>query len=291
MHNIEFVSTLELFKLTQSNNSLILIDTRSEAEYRKGHLPNAIHMPAIFSYLSSSTSEGMKQLEKTFIDLFGKAGLSGKEHVVFYDDALNTDFGRACRGAFLLLYFKYAYISILNGGFQTWKAMKLPIDTEDSKANEKCFVAKEKELKLIVDIPQLLQALSDLQVIILDVRDTSEWIGQTAAPGFTESELCKGRIPGAYWIEWRRFIKSAHYGYVFKNPEEILAECFSAGISQNDNIYLYCYRGARAALVYFALMQAGFKNVSIYFASWHEWAQCSNVPVEEGFPKISRRII
>lgn len=289
MTNVKFINTQELFALSQSNKSFIIIDTRSEETYLKEHIPNAINMPEIFSYLSTSTNEGFDHLNKTFTELFGKAGLTGKEQVVFYDEALNTDFGRACRGAFLLHYFKYPRILILNGSFQIWKELGLPVEKRFLKVNAHISMNNKINKGLMVDAVELFRSLSDSCIVTLDVRDINEWIGEVASPSSQEDGLRKGRIPGARWIEWRRFMKLGQFGYIFKSPKEVLAECHSAGIVQTDTIYIYCYKGSRAALVYFILIHAGFKNVHVYFSSWYEWAQCLNMPVEQKLSKALGR--
>lgn len=291
MNNVIFLNTLELYELTQSSSQLVLIDTRSKSAYDHGHLPGAVHMPEVFTYLADSSPEGVKHLEKTFAELFGKAGISKEKQVIFYDDALNIELGRACRGAFILHYFGHPCVYVLSGSFQIWKNAGLPIEQKEVKNNGLPFIFSETQKNIILDRRALIQAIDNPKVIILDVRDSNEWIGQASSPNAEGATLLAGRILSAHWIEWRRFLKPAHYGYVFKSQEEVLAECHSAGILPDDSIYLYCYRGSRAALVYFLLLNVGFKNVSVYFASWQEWAREQEQLIEKGFPALSRRLV
>src|SRR5262245_50718800 len=69
---------------------VVLIDTRSPDAYAAGHLPGAVNIHEIFTYLATSTPEGFAELRTIFADAFGKAGLSGKETAVIYEQSMNT---------------------------------------------------------------------------------------------------------------------------------------------------------------------------------------------------------
>ena len=121
-------------------------------------------------------------------------------------------------------------------------------------------------------------------VVLLDVRDVDEWIGESSSPYGKDFAPRKGRLPGARWIEWYRFMKPSANGPVFKSPDEIRAECASAGVKPDDTVYLYCFKGARASNTFLALKQAGFDDVRMYFGSWNEWSRDPSLPIESGPP-------
>ena len=95
------ISASELADLT-SKEPCVIIDTRNPDAYAAGHLPNAVNVHEIFTYLATSTPEGMQELKTKFADAFGKAGLSGKETAVIYEQSMNSGFGQSCRGYYLL---------------------------------------------------------------------------------------------------------------------------------------------------------------------------------------------
>ena len=72
------ISPSELSDLIKSE-PVVLIDTRDPAIYAEAHIPNAVDVREVFTYLASSTPEGMTALRDTFAMAFGKAGLSGPE--------------------------------------------------------------------------------------------------------------------------------------------------------------------------------------------------------------------
>src|SRR5688572_25581891 len=119
----------ELTKLIASE-PVVLIDTRDPKSYAAGHIPDAVNMHEIFTYLATSSSEGMAQLQGKFADAFGAAGLSGKETAVIYEQSMNTGFGQSCRGYFLLTMLGYPKIKVLHGGYDAWAAAGLPVTTD-----------------------------------------------------------------------------------------------------------------------------------------------------------------
>ena len=93
-----------------------------------GTSPDAVNVHDIFTYLATSTPEGMAELKAKFADAFGAAGLSGKETAVIYEQSMNTGFGQSCRGYFLLTMLGYPKVKVLHGGYDAWTAAGMPID-------------------------------------------------------------------------------------------------------------------------------------------------------------------
>ncbi|RZJ20368.1 MAG: sulfurtransferase, partial [Haliea sp.] len=126
-------------------------------------------------------------------------------------------------------------------------------------------------------------------VALLDVRDIDEWTGESSSPYGKDFAPRKGRLPGAKWIEWYRFMKPSAQGPVFKSPLEVQAECATAGIGTDDTVYLYCFKGARASNTFLALKQAGFSDVRMYFGSWNEWSRDDALPIETDAPVMKAK--
>src|SRR6195952_811377 len=108
----------------------VVIDTRNPDAYAAGHLPNAVNLHEIFTFLATSTPEGMDELKKKFAGAFGSAGLSGKETAVIYEQSMNSGFGQSCRGYFLLEFLGYPKVKVLHGGFEAWTMKGLPTTAE-----------------------------------------------------------------------------------------------------------------------------------------------------------------
>ena len=266
---------------------MVIIDTRDPDVYAQGHLPGAVNMRDIFTYLATSTPEGRKELEQRFADEFGAAGLSGKETAVLYEESMNSGFGQSCRGYFLLTYLGYPKVKVLHGGYAAWVAAGMPVSTEAASPTPAAFPLKASAESVMIDKQQMFAALDDPSIVILDVRDVDEWVGTSSSPYGKDYCPRKGRIPGARWLEWYRMMKPTPQGQMFKEPEEILAECATVGIAPGSTVYLYCFKGARASNTYLALQQAGVTDVKMYFGSWNEWSRDFSLPIESGMPELA----
>ncbi len=277
------ISPADLNRLRQSEPT-VLIDTRDPIRFAEAHIPGAANVRDVFTYLATSTSGGLATLREKFADAFGKAGLSGAETAIVYEQSMESGFGQSCRGYILLRYLGYPKIRVLHGGLTAWHGAGLLVSSDSSPPTPKPFPARKGGEKIIVDLAAMKDALSDPGIIKLDVRDVDEWIGERSSPYGKDYCPRKGRIPGAKWIEWYRMMKPTPAGQRFKSREEILAECATVGITPDTPVIIYCFKGARASNTFVALEEAGIRDVRIYFGSWNEWSREAALPIEEGRP-------
>jgi thiosulfate/3-mercaptopyruvate sulfurtransferase len=244
----------EFAGLLEAEN-VVFIDTRDRDQFEAGHIPNAANIPEIFSFLARPGYEGIEEIVAVFTELFGKAGLSGDEHAVIYEQSMDSGLGQSCRGYFLLKVMGYPRASVLHGGLDAWSDQDLPTTREAVAPSPRKFPGNSTISEYIVDARGMLAALDDPEIVKLDVRDFDEWLG-ISSPG-----------PA---------------GPVFKSRDEILAECRTVGISQDTPVILYCFKGARTSNTFVALKEAGIKNVRNYFGSWNEWSRDLALPIDEG---------
>ena len=277
------VTPAELTELVKSE-PVVIIDTRDPATYAAGHLPDAVNIHDIFTYLAMSTPEGVAALREKFAAVFGAAGLSGTETAVVYEQSMNTGFGQSCRGYVLLTYLGYPKVKILHGGYAAWTAADLPTTTAVPAPEAKDFPLDDSAMGILVDLQAMKAAVADPNVVKLDTRDVDEWIADSSSPYGKDFCPRKGRIPGAVWIEWYRMMKPSSSGPMFKSREDILAECASVGVTPKTPVVLYCFKGARASNTLVALKEAGIEDVTLYFGSWNEWSRDPSLPIETGLP-------
>jgi thiosulfate/3-mercaptopyruvate sulfurtransferase len=273
----------ELSELSKSE-PVVIIDTRDPATYAAGHIPNAVNIHDIFTYLATSTPEGVAAMREKFAGIFGAAGLSGEETAVVYEQSMNTGFGQSCRGYVLLTYLGYPKVKILHGGYAAWTAAGLPTTTDVPAPTPKTFPLDAAAMGILVDLQAMKAAVADPNVVKLDTRDVDEWIADSSSPYGKDFCPRKGRIPGARWIEWYRMMKPSAAGPMFKSRDEILAECATVGVTPKTPVVLYCFKGARASNTLVALKEAGIENVTLYFGSWNEWSRDPSLPIEGGLP-------
>jgi thiosulfate/3-mercaptopyruvate sulfurtransferase len=263
----------------KEKESVVILDTRSAEEYATSHIPAAVNVREIFTHLATSTPVGLASLQSLFADLLGKAGISGEERIVIYEDAMHKGFGQSCRGYFLLKYLGCEQVSVLHGGYQAWLAAGLATTSEVSTPEEKTFVAKI-DPTIMVTTQQMLASLDQPAIVKLDVRDEDEWLGLSSSPYGVDFCPRKGRIPGAVWIEWYELMVKNAEVPMFRPVAEIQEMCKQVGITPETTVYIYCFKGSRASNTLIALKEAGIKDVRNYFASWNEWSRDPALPIE-----------
>src|SRR5579872_3979958 len=240
------ISASELSDMLRTE-PVVLIDTRDPTVYAEAHIPGAVNLREVFTYLATSTPEGVRALRKNFAAAFGKAGLGGSETAVIYEQSMSTGFGQSCRGYVLLRSLGYPKIRVLHGGYAAWIASGLPSTSVVPTATEKAFPLDPSGDRILVDLDAMKSAVKNPRIIKLDVRDVDEWIGESSSPYGKDFCPRKGRIPGSVWIEWYRMMKPTPIGPMFKSPAEILAECATVGITPDTPVIIYCFKGARAS--------------------------------------------
>ena len=265
-------------------SDVVIIDTRSPEAYAAGHIPGAVNLHDIFTFLATSDSAGIQEMTAKFAAAFGAAGLDGRKTAVLYEQSMNSGFGQSCRGFFLLTFLGYPKAAVLHGGMAAWSAAGMSTTTDVPSPTPAEFPVDPTAASVLLTKDDVLAALEDPAIALLDVRDVDEWIADSSSPYGKDFCPRKGRIPGAKWVEWYRLMKPSADGPVIKAPAEVLAELATVGIGKDMPVYIYCFKGARASNSFLALKQAGVKDVRIYFGSWNEWSRDPELPIEEGLP-------
>lgn len=277
------ISAKDAYSLLQTDKNTFFLDIRDPSNFKKAHIPSAQNINEVFSYLGTSDPAGIKSMVSTFEKLFQQAGITGKEHIITYEECLKTRFGASCRGYFLLKLLGHSRVNVLDGGYEAWLNAKFPVTQEYQPiATQGTFKAKWQE-GIYASKDDVLKALnepSSNKPILLDVRDIDEWNAESSSPYGKDFVPRKGHIPGAIHIVWKDFMKTVDGATFLKEPQEVREICKQKGIRDDREILVYCFKGARASNSLIALERAGFKNVKNYFASWNEWARDQSLPIE-----------
>lgn len=267
-----------------NREDFVIIDTREPEDYIISHIPGAINVYDIFTYLATKDNGGYESLRKTFSQLFSSIGITGNEKVVVYEDAMDNGYGRSCRGWFLLKHLGHKNVNVLHGGYQCWLLNNYPTSTKIPFTTPREFLVSIDN-SMIVDSNEMLDAINNPDITILDVRDHAEWIGVSSSPYGPDFAPRKGRLPKAQWIEWYNMMKNDNSIPKFKSADELKKLFSDIGISSESNVIIYCFKGARTSNVYICMKLAGIKNVRCYFSAWNEWSRDFSLPIETGYPK------
>ncbi|CAF1230549.1 unnamed protein product [Rotaria sp. Silwood1] len=271
--------------------SFKFVDVRNPNAYAEGHLKNAVNVHDIFTYLLPTSAENaLNQMENYFKNRFSELGITGKEHIIIYENSMNSQYGASCRGFFIFKYMKHSKVSTLEGGLEALLlteggaqqiTKELPTiipcqyEGQDDNVTDGLMANRDDVLQIIHNkLPRTW---------LLDVRDAIEWNGLSSSPYGVHFTPRKGRIPDSIWIEWYKFHELDSDKRVVKSTsnEQIQALLKEKGIQSNDEIIVYCFKGSRAAVALMKMKQAGYTNVKNYFASWNEWSRDPQLPIDD----------
>lgn len=267
---------MELMK----NEQVVLIDIRDAEDYAEQHIAGAVSVTQVFFYLAMTDTAGLDALHKEFKEHFSAIGLTADKTAIIYEDAYDSRYGGSCRGYWLLRYLGHDKVGVLDGGYSAWEEEGLPVNADAVESERSDFQINPRP-EILATRDDMVKALEDPSVKLLDNRDAIEWIGKSSSPYGVDYAPRKGRIPGATWIEWYEFMERDGKIPYFKSNEKIRALCAENGFQPDDDIIIYCFKGARAANTFVALKEAGFTKVRNYLGSWNEWSRDDSLPADE----------
>jgi len=260
------ISSQDLYRIAQNERRVIVVDTRSFSEYKKGHVPGALNVDLFQLHWFDTTKRGIKDFNRQTRLLLSHIGIRKESHVVFYDNISGIS---AARGVWLLLYFSHEKVCMLDGGFEIWKREGYPVETKSNALKNSRFKGKINST-ILADANEVKKAINKKNVVIVDARSRQEYDGSEIRA------TRRGHIPSAKNIDWTRNVQNS----LFKSKEK-LSKIYSK-IPMNAQIITYCQGGYRAANAFLVFKMLGYKKVKMYLGSWGEWGNRLDLPVEEG---------
>ncbi len=245
-----------------------------EKAYESGHIEGAVYLDLerdLSAPLREDRRGGRHPLPEPAVlaEALGQAGISSGTHVVAYDDQGGA---MAARLVWLLRWLGHdGGASILDGGFVAWQAAGNLVSRSKSEIVPGEFVARVRE-DLVVHAADVRSRLGTSGVVLVDSREAPRYRGEVEP-----IDPAAGHIPGAINRFWKDGLGPDGK---WLSDEAQLARF--EGISQDDEIIVYCGSGVTACPNVFALEAAGFRNVKLYAGSWSDWISYEGNPVAVG---------
>lgn len=263
---------IEPSELRFRDKEVLLIDSRRPDQYADGHIPGAIQLSTYDLFVKSTSQIGLGRFQRSLETIYREAGVESTRPVVVYEEQIGM---RAARECWLLQYLGHPSVRLLNGGLQAWRGAGGPVTPVASVCMPSQF-SPEPQDHLVIGVRGVLAQTGLSDFSLLDVLEQEEFTGTGGSPCCPR----QGRIPGSQRLEWRTFLDEETG--CFKTAEAIQALLQGRGIHPKKEISVYCHRGARSSLVYYALKRAGYPNVRNFIGSWHEWSARNDLPIEAG---------
>ncbi|MFC4223696.1 sulfurtransferase [Lysinibacter cavernae] len=275
-HPERLVST-EWLEQNLGRENLVVVESDEDVLlYETGHIPGAVKIdwhtdlndPVVRDYVGG----------EAFAALLGEKGISRHTTVVIYGDKSNW---WAAYALWVFTLFGHEDVRLLNGGRDKWIAEGRPITNEVPTPTPVEYPVIERNDPAIRAYKE--DVLAHLGKPLIDVRGPEEYTGlRTTMPNYPEeSSLRAGHIPTAASVPWA---KAAAEDGTFRPLDELNALYRDgAGLSEGDDVVVYCRIGERSSHTWFVLTHLlGFDNVRNYDGSWTEWGSAVRVPIVKG---------
>lgn len=242
-------------------------------EYLEAHIPGAVYTH-LDEDLSSPIIPGLTgrhplpEVEQA-AKVFGRLGIDSSIQVVAYDAAGGAL--AAGRLWWMLRWLGHPAVAVLDGGWQLWTALGLPVQSGQQSRLARIFTPVPHP-ELLVNAEEVTALSQDASIRLLDARSLERFHGQNET-----IDPVAGHIPGA---------RSAPYldnllpDFTFRSKQE-LRQHYDAVLDEvpAERSAVYCGSGVTATHDILAMLHAGMGEARLYAGSWSEWITDPNRPV------------
>lgn len=264
-------------KANACNQGVVVLDIRSEKidgqsveDYRKGHVPCAVHTDYHTAGWRTKMQgvPGMLSPVDKLEQLIGGLGIDNDTHVVISPRGHNAkSMGAAARVYWTFKVLGHDRVSILDGGTEGFAADKAnTLQTGDNPPQSKVFQARLRAEMLAS--PQQVQQAVHNQRGLVDYRRPDEFLGINRHAKVKR----RGTLPGAVNlpIEWLTVDNTGRF-----RSDSGLEEVFRmARVPMDEDHIAFCNTGHNSALGWFAASELlGNRRVKLYDGSMAEWSR------------------
>jgi thiosulfate/3-mercaptopyruvate sulfurtransferase len=254
---------------------IVEVDVDTSA-YRQGHAPGAIG----WNWSTQLEDQVRRDLpdQASWEKLLSESGISNDDMIVFYGDNHNWF---AAFAYWIAKMYGHENVRIMNGGRKKWELEKRTMTTDEPKPTSTQYKGKPLNKELRALQPDVLKAIGQGGVALVDVRSPAEFTGEVLAPpGLQETAQRGGHVPGAKNIPWMQAVNEADG--TFKSADELKDRYQREGITPDKEVIAYCRIGERSSHTWFALHELlGYPKVKNYDGSWTEWGSMVGTPIEK----------
>jgi thiosulfate/3-mercaptopyruvate sulfurtransferase len=272
--NNDYIVEADWLNDNLNKDDVLILDTRSEKEYKKGHISGAINVSwTQFANVSNKPGDkgwGVVLEPEKLSEKLSEIGIDDKKTIVAYSDNKNG-WGEDGRIVWMLRMSNLENTKMLNGGWQYWNVKGYEVSKEEGSIIKTDFKVESFDKSLNADTDWINENLGKIK--IADSRDSSEYDGAVKY-----KEKRGGHIPQSINIVFTDLFKED--GRI-KNQEDLEKMFEAAGINKDDTIVSYCTGGIRSAYITMVFKMTGYEKSMNYDASFYEWAGDESLKLEK----------
>ena len=257
------------------NVRLVEVDVDTVA-YEQGHIAGAV----AWNWETQLQQTVRRDLisKEELEQLLGESGIGNDTTVVLYGDNNNWF---AAWAYWQLKYYGHADVRLMNGGRARWESDGRPLTSDTPSYAAASYTASEPNEGIRAYRDEVLAAVNDGNIHLVDVRSPEEFSGALLAPPNLPQEGSQrgGHIPGAANVPWATAVDEDG---TFKSANDLVSIYGAQGVDGSRETIAYCRIGERSSHTWFVLSEIlGFENVRNYDGSWTEWGSIVGAPIEK----------
>jgi thiosulfate/3-mercaptopyruvate sulfurtransferase len=242
-------------------------------DYERGHIPGAGFADLAVALSDPEAPHPFAPASaERFSAAAGELGIGAGTRVVAYSQHSPM---WATRLWWLLRYFGFDDVAVLDGGLRAWIAAGLPLEQGEHSAPRAEFTARPRE-EMLARLPEVRSLASrDGEACLVNALSPQAFRGD--GPGAYSR---RGRIPGSISMHWESMVDPDSGR--FRPPADIASALGDLGEPGTPPVIAYCGGGISATVDLFAFELIGRTGARLYDGSLTEWAADPDLPMEVG---------
>jgi thiosulfate/3-mercaptopyruvate sulfurtransferase len=266
----DVIISLDRFEDIRAEGAIV-IDSRSALEYTDGHIPGAFNVS--WNAFTAPGRNGIVRDSGEELQTIARGfGLRNDVPLLIYG---NWGDGAAGSGRLFwtLEYIGHDEVYLLDGNFDLWKTLGIPVETTVNTPTASDFVVTLRP-EIRATLAQVTEFVTggDPNVVLIDTRTLDEWLGDNL-----RGNPRGGHIPNAVHYHWLDLFDLE--AGILLTEEQIRAGLAERGIDEESVIVPYCQSGVRSGFFYVLLRDLGFPAPLNYDGSFWEWSREEELPI------------
>ncbi len=279
--------------LNDNLDAVVVLDIRYDAGgvsgeqiFASGHIPGAVYS----NYgrdqwrVTREGVPGMLPPLELSEQLIGGLGISNDDHVVIVPAGTSAvEFGAATRVYWHFKVLGHEQVSILNGGYESWRSAGYSSEMVASEPEPTIYTA-DYQAHLVAGVEDVIAAIESGTPLI-DARSGAQYHGERKA-GFAARY---GTIESARNVKGSKLTVDGSGWFV--DAETAASLWNAAGVPTEGEQIAFCNIGLLASLTWFAAYEVlGNKEARLYDGSVAEWSADPELPMETPEAVISVQV-